>query len=235
MQRTRGGGRPRDGYYLRDGRRVPGTTTITGRGKDSGGLVFVAKKNWHEAGRLGHPFDRDAYWSGPEGGNALLAGTIVHQWIEDHLHGDEQTEYPNAPAGVIQNARIGFKAFEKWTRQVRLSIIETEVPLVSTEYEFGGTIDMIATIMDERALWDWKTSNATYPDYIAQLAAYRQLLRERDGVAAPTEAYLVRLGKQMGDFHVHYWPENVLDEGWEWFMAAKRLHEQDSLLKKVAT
>jgi hypothetical protein len=34
---------PSGGYHNKDGQRVPGTTTIIGRFKDSGGLMYWAK------------------------------------------------------------------------------------------------------------------------------------------------------------------------------------------------
>lgn len=236
MTPKRGTGRPENGYYNAVGVRLPSVTTITGRGKDGGGLVYAAKKNWHEAGRRGLPFARDAYWGKPEnwGTEATEAGMIAHQWIEDTIHGDALTPYLDADDRVVEQAEVGFAAFLKWQRRVRLEIVETEVPLVSEAYGFAGTLDALANVDGEPALFDWKTSNATYVDYIAQVAAYRQLLVERDGDTAPREAYLVRVGKEFGDFHEHYWPAQVLDFGWRWFLAALELHRTDGLLKKVA-
>lgn len=235
MTPSRGKGRPSDGYYLADGSRVPGVTTITGRAKDSGGLIYIAKKHWHEAGRQGKPFARDAYWGKPEnwGLAATEAGTIAHQWIEDTIHDDPLTPYLDHDARIIEQAEVGFGAYLKWQRRVRLEVLETEVPLVSEEYGYGGTLDALALVDGEPALFDWKTSNATYVDYIAQVAAYRQLLVER-GERAPKEAHLLRLGKEMGDFHHHYFPPAVLDLGWQWFLAALDIYNIDARLKKVA-
>lgn len=231
----RGAGRPEGGYFLADGTKVPGATTITGRGKDSGGLLYVAKRNWHEAGRQDRPWDPDAYWSD---GDALTAGTIVHQWIEDDIHGNEPTVF-DAGSLTFDQARVGFMAYRQWRNGVSLEILETEAPLVSEQFEFGGTLDAIALVNGERVLFDWKTSNATYVDYIAQVAAYRQLVNEnydRSGDGGPVEAgHLLRVGKTYGDFHHHFWPPSALDDGWEWFLHAKGLYTLDRKLKKVAT
>jgi len=231
----RGEGRPTGGYYTKDGIRVPSATGITGRGKDSGGLVYVAKRNWWEAGKQGKPFDRDAYWSDSD---ALLAGTVVHQWIEDDIHGQPLTRFDDAPARTLAEATTGYDAFCKWRVTANLTILETETPLVSEQYEFGGTLDAIARINGERVLFDWKTSNATYVDYIAQVAAYRQLVNEDYetlGNGGPVEsAYLLRVGKEFGDFHLHFWTSRILDLGWRWFLAAKELYDMDKRLKKVA-
>jgi len=88
---------------------------------------------------------------------------------------------------------------------------------------------------DKLVLFDWKTSNGVYSDYIAQVAAYRQLLRERDGIdKAPKSAQLLRFGKEYADFHAHSYPEAVLDLGWQFFERALVMHEIDAKLKKVA-
>lgn len=235
----RGAGRPQNGYYLADGTRVPGSTTVTGRGKDSGGLVFVAKRNWHEAGRLGKPFSPDAYWSD---GDALQAGTLVHDWIERDVYDEPITytaeDFPDASALTLQQAHIGYMAYKQWRTAVNLEILETEVPLVSETYGYGGTLDAIALVNGERCIFDWKTSNGTYPDYIAQVAAYRQLVNETADISETEpirSAHLLRVDKEFGSFHHHWWPEAVLDLGWTWFLAAKELYDADKRLKKVAS
>lgn len=218
----RGAGRPQDCYRLADGTRVPGTTTITGYMKGAALLKWA----WRQ-GRDG----KELYGARDEAG---VAGSIAHQWIEDTLHGTPPTAYDDAPAELLAQARAGFDAFREWHAQSKPVILETEVPLVSERYRYGGTIDAIALIGDVRCLLDWKTSNGTYPDYIAQVAAYRELLRERDGDRAPERAYLLRVGKEYADFHFHSWPMSVLDLGWKWFQAAHELYVTDRQLKKVA-
>lgn len=217
----RGGGRP-SGYYLASGERVPSVTTVLGRFKDAGGLIYKAKTNWHEAGRRGLPFERDAYWGKPEswGVDVLQVGSIVHDWIENYLHGDHRDTSREAfefPDDVVERASVGFAAFREWAQMVQLHVIETETPLVSETYRFGGTLDCVAVIGETVALLDWKTSDRVYDDYKIQLAAYRQLLRERDGDAAPKVAYLLQVRKDSGDFSFHRWGEQTLDWGWRQF------------------
>ena len=221
---TRGAGRPTHGYYAADGTRLPSVTTVLGRFKDAGGLIHAAKKNWHEAGRRGLPFERDAYWGKPDswGVDALQAGSIVHDWIEAYLH-DEQMwmareDDPNLTTDPTQLAAgAGFKAFLAWARLVDLEVLETETPLISEQYGYGGTLDCLARIGGEVAILDWKTSDRVYDDYKIQLAAYRELLRERDGDAAPKVAYLLQVSKESGDFSFHRWGEQTLDWGWRQF------------------
>jgi hypothetical protein len=223
-QIIRGPGRPKKGYYLASGLRVPGSTTITGRFKDSGGLIRWAHKEGQEG--------RELYEARDKAGEA---GSIAHQWIEDLFHGaPHATKFPSASKETLAQAGIGFAAFKEWLEQVDLTILETEQPLISEEFKFGGTLDAIAIVGGKKVLLDWKTSGGTYPDYIAQVASYRQLVRERDGDDAPRSALLLRLGKEHADFHYHSWPESVLDMGWAWFQRALDMWELDKRLKKVA-
>jgi hypothetical protein len=119
---------------------------------------------------------------------------------------------------------------------VQLEILETETPLVSELHGFGGTFDALAIISGKVALLDWKSGSGVYPEVIAQLAAYRQLLRERAGNKrhlAPEGAHCLRVGKEMGDFHHHHYVGEILDAGWRRFLGSMAMHQEDRMLRKV--
>jgi hypothetical protein len=225
----RGGGRPRDGYYLADGTRVPSVTTITGRFKDAGGLVRWA---WNE-GKEG----RELYETRDK---ATEAGSICHDWIEDHLHGiipAAVVSDQDADEATIHAALAGFEAFKSWAEMYRLEVIATELPLVSEEHRFGGTLDCLAIVKDVPVILDWKTSNAVYLEYVVQLAAYRELVRDQSLLPVPEpprSALLLRVGKKYADFHFHAYPEVILDMGWRWFKHAREMYDLDKELKRVA-
>lgn len=215
-----GGGRP-SVYKTQDGKRVPGVTTILGRFKDSGGLIHWA---W-EQGRDGKDYraTRDA---------AAEAGNIAHQWIDDDIHERPQTRLDADPE-TLWKAGQALEAFRDWRSMVKFEVVETETPLISELYRFGGTFDALARVNRRLVLLDWKTSNRIYPEYLVQLSAYRQLLKERGG-EVPDSAYLLRVGKEFADFHTHSWPEPVLDHGWQAFARMRELYDIDAILKKVA-
>lgn len=221
----RGKGRPTGGYRLADGTRVPSVTTITGRFKDSGGLIRWA----YRCGQDGVDMDAAKQDAGD-------AGSIVHAWIEEDIHGLPLHDPSGAvDSAIVSLAERGWAAYVAWRDIVRLDVVESETPLVSERYRYGGTLDLVARVSGNLALLDWKTSGKAYPDYIAQVAAYRELVRERGGDdAAPREAYLLRVGKTHGDFHFHFYPAAVLDLGWGWFSRARELYELDRELKRVA-
>lgn len=219
---TTGGGRPQV-YKTSNGKRVPGVTTILGKFKDAGGLIHWA---W-ELGRDGKDYRKVRDDAGG-------AGSIAHGWIDDDIHGRElAAPPPEADADMIAKAQSGLGAFRSWRDSMRLEILDTETPLVSDEYGFGGTYDALGVIGDEVILVDWKTSNRVYSEYIAQLAAYRHLVREQT-FHDPQGARLLRVGKELGDFTDHSFPSAMLDLGWTRFQSSLRLYEADAKLRKAA-
>jgi hypothetical protein len=199
--------RPKEGYFLSDGTRVPSVTTILSRFKDSGGLIHWA---W-DLGKRGLDYRkvRDS---------AAAAGSLAHQaidaWIAqqpfEFIGPDEQ----KAAAGTA------FNAFRHWAERSGLRIDKTETPLISERYRFGGTFDAV-TLGNAPAIIDWKTSNKCYGEYLVQLAAYGALWDENHPDEPITGGFhLLRFDKQYGDFHHHYWAE--LDRAW---LAFRHLRE----------
>jgi hypothetical protein len=217
-----GAGRPMKGYFTADGIRVPGVTTITGFYKTRQLMVWANKE-----GLAGRSIDekRD---------EAASVGSLVHGWIESYIHGRDGYYPTQDEPEFLVGAWSGFKAFLDWAEQVDLNVIETEAPLISERYRYGGTLDAVALVGGTLKLLDWKTSGGVYSSMLAQLGAYRQLLRERDGNTAPDAAQLLRVGKEHGDFHFHSYPQSILDLGWRQFLLWRESYELEKELKKVA-
>ena len=221
----RGTGRP-DEYRTADGTRVPSVTTITGRFKDSGGLLRWANNE----GLAGRKLYEDT--------SALEIGSIVHDLVETFVHGGERAvaKHPilrDLEGDLLEPVKSGYGAFVEWWRGGRFSVVATEVPFVSEKHKFGGTIDCIVVDGQGRlALADWKTSNALSSDYICQIAAYGQLWNE----VSPKDKkltggfHLVRFAKQHGDFTHKWFPE--LNAGWRMFLNLRAAYEEDKELKK---
>lgn len=219
----RGTGRPTTGYRLADNTRVPSVTTITGRFKDSGALIRWA----YRCGQDGIDIDAAKDKAG-------TAGSIAHGWIEQYVNGEPTPALHEGADEMAALAWGGYSAFLEWAAMAHLDISETETPLISETHRYGGTLDAVGLVSGQKKLLDWKTSNGVYLEYVVQLAAYRNLLRERDGDDAPASAMLLRVGKEHADFHLHSYPESVLDMGWEWFVRARQMYDLDKSLKKVA-
>src|SRR5262245_13176160 len=114
----RGPGRPR-GYKLAFGERVPSVTTITGRFKDSGGLIFWA---WQQG------IDGKDFRETKE--EAADVGAMTHDMIDAYIHGEPPKAYSGVTDEQRKLAERAFESFLEWSTQVGLQVLETEVPLV---------------------------------------------------------------------------------------------------------
>lgn len=191
-------------YTTSAGEKAPSVTTIIGRFKDSGGLIYWAFKEGCAQGleKAKNPaMNFDLYRE-----KAAEAGTMAHDMVEAHIKGLELPKLEGS-ADTIAKANRSFDAFLKWQSMTKIEVRHTEVPLVSERYKFGGRIDAVGMIGNELVLLDWKTSNSVYADYTIQLAAY-QLLWEETYPDHPLAggAHLLRFAKEEGDFAHHHFP-----------------------------
>ena len=214
---------PKGGYKLKDGSKVPGVTTIIGRFKESGGLLYWACEQGKaiERGEISNLYDKRD--------EAAEAGTLAHLMVEAYINGHtfNVSKYPQA----IQNqAQQAFGAYLTWERMTNLKIVVQEMELVSEIYKFGGCPDAIGEIDGELCLVDWKTSNAVYQDYLIQLAAYKQLWEENNPGRPLNGFHLCRFAKDHGDFAHYYYTE--LDDAWRQFVLFREAYDLDKLLKK---
>lgn len=224
---------PKEGYRLPDGTRIPGTTTIIGRFKDSGGLMQWA----FNQGRNGAP---TLY---AEAEKAADIGTLAHEMVEAHINGaPPEGVLADADPEKASKARNAFAQYVIWERQTRITLLSRyqEMQLVSEEYRFGGTPDAIGIIEDDLVLLDWKSSNAVYSDYLIQLAAYGHLIEH--GVQMATKKpldlpplkgfYLLRFSKDFPDFEYRHF--GSLDSAWRQFVLYREAYDNDRELKKRA-
>lgn len=225
--------RPASGYYNAAGEKVPGTTTIIGRFKESGGLIQWAYKSGREHERLvaqGKPAPRHLYDVVQA---AADAGTMAHDMIEASILGVEYTPPAATPPEIATKAVNAYQQFLEWREQTGIAIVATERAYVSEALQFGGTVDAIGRDMKGRiVLLDWKTSNAVYSDMLIQLAAYALLLEECDPECTPRGFHLLRVAKESADFAHHYYGE--LEDAKEQFKLLRRAYDIDKRLSKRA-
>ena len=216
--------RPKGGYRLKNGKKVPGVTTIIGRFKDSGGLLWwaFAQGQAAERGEINSLYDKRD--------EAAEAGTLAHDMVEAKIRGWKMPDLSQYTPEISKQAQQGYENYLRWEQTSNIEVIETEVSLVSEKYKFGGTLDALMS-HGKRALGDWKTSNGVYADMIIQLAAYKQLWEE-NYPDNPIEGgfHLCRFSKEHADFTHHFWAE--LDDAWEQFKLFRRAYEIDKKLKK---
>jgi len=209
---------PKRGYFLSDGARVPGVTTILGRFKDMGGLLHWA---WEE-GCAGRDYreTRDA---------AADAGTLAHAMVEAEIRGKRFVVPEDTPPEIRNKACQAYSMYNEWATQTRLQPLVTEVQLVSEQHRFGGTLDVVL-VGGRRLLGDWKTSGAIYTEHLLQLAAYDILWKE-NRPAEPIEGYqIVRFSKEEADFEQRYFMQ--LDVAEEMFLLLRRAYDLDKKVRK---
>jgi len=245
---------PKEGYYV-DGKRVPGFSTIASRFKESGGLIHWSWKIAFDGLTLARSIIDDllmgtdpsvrkarAFLDQPlsewdyraKRDTAADAGTCAHDMMECHIKGRAFDPSHYSP-DIIEKAEPAFFAFLQWAQQSKFEIAETEVQLTSKQYLFGGTRDAIL-IDGKRSLGDWKTSNAIYPEYLLQLAAYG-ILDEEAGNTIEGGYHLLRFSKQEQPddpvhFSHHYWSQ--LDKAKKAFLLMRELYDLMAELKKIA-
>ncbi len=203
-------------YFDEHGMRLPSVTTIIGRFKDSGNLLYWANK----VGREGMTLDEARK-------PAADAGTIAHGWVEDHINKRPLREVRGDP-DVISKGRAAYEAYLTWQAMTKLEIRHTEVSLSSHTHRFGGTLDaigMVASMSNGLALVDWKSSNSVYADYLYQMAAYSILWEESYPDHAITGGFhLCRFSKENGDFAHHHFPS--LDWERKTFLIMRELYDR---------
>lgn len=249
---------PKQGYYNKAGKRIPGTTTILGRFKESGGLIHWAwgipwaglmecrallnlaltspgnSTCWIDQANefIAKPIETWNYQHVRDA--AADAGTCAHEMMDDFIHGRafDQSKYERA---IVEKADPAFQAFMAWSEQAKFQVVETEVSLVSEKYQFGGTRDAIL-IDGRRAIGDWKTSRDIYVEMLLQLGAYG-ILDEEQGNTIDGGYHLLRFSKQEKpddpvQFSHHYWSH--LDKAREAFLLLRQVYDLMGDLKKLA-
>ena len=214
--------RPIGGYKNAAAKRIPGTTTITGRFKDSGGLIHWAWQTGIDGADYRAVRDK-----------AADSGTLAHALVEAHLtNTDISDTLESADPETLEQAQQGFESWKLWLQQTASEVISWEQPLVSEEYQYGGTPDCLikSNGTGQWALGDWK-SGGVYSDALLQLAAYQQLFREtHPELSLEPGCHIVRFSRQSGDFSHHYF--SVLDDAWRMFLLFREAYELDKQIKK---
>ena len=153
-------------YHLADGTIVPSVTTVLGI-LDKPGLPHWA---W-ELGRQGLDYREVRDTAG-------RVGTIAHCLIACYLKGEKADVSEFSPDEVDKAERCLAK-YLVWEKDNPLSTVMIEKPLISEEFKFGGTLDLLAEFDGDFILLDFKTGGGIYDSMFYQLAAYRKLLEEQ--------------------------------------------------------
>lgn len=207
---------PRVIYKNKDGKRIPGVTTVIG-------------------GQLGWNKEVLNRWANKEGlagrelyktlNHAADIGTLAHAMVEHHIKNTSYEEllkdYTQAQIDKAENGYLGFMEWEKAHNPVYVS---SELKVVSEAYQFGGTLDGMCKFGDELTLLDLKTSKAVYVDHKIQLAAYREAYQEQTGEKI-SKCVVLQINKETGDFSYHSVDNETLDKCFVVFRHCRALYD----------
>lgn len=203
-------------YLLKSGEQVPGVTTALGILEKIGLHYWIA-----EVTRKGEDWVkiRDA------AGNI---GTLVHSMILADLKG-ETLDTCDYSKNQIDKAETCLIKYYDWKKKYNMEIMFCEQPLVSEIFKCGGTPDLAAIIDDVPTLIDFKSGRNIYEEYWYQLAAYTQLLLERNFI--PQRYGIVRIGTDEKEDFEEQWRNN-LEREWEIFQACLSIYELRKRIKE---
>lgn len=191
-------------YYTRDGTLVPGVTTIVGL------LNKPALITW--ANKLGlEGIDANKYVD-----KAANIGTCAHYLVQCHLSGEEP-DLSNFTPQEVTAAKNSLQKYFEWEKQFEIIPLLLETPLVSEQYQFGGTIDCYAKLNGKPWLIDFKTGRALYDEMFIQVAAYNTLLHE-NGYSVEGGVAILRIGRNEKEgFEYRVLSQEELNHQWEIF------------------
>lgn len=158
-------------YLSSDGKYLPGVTTILGT------LNKPSVVGWaNKVGRAGKTIEEGKQY-------AVDVGNLAHYFIECHIKGDKPELGPGFGKRAIKRATAMFDSFRGYAESRGATFHASEVQLVDTGDQYGGTLDIIADVSfpsKSRELWDLKTSSSIWPEQIIQVCAYQILWHQNN-------------------------------------------------------
>lgn len=150
-------------YQTNDGGYVPSVTTILEAYPKGAAYFNWLKENGKDADEI-----RD---------EAGRRGSVVHKLTEDYDLGLEvNLVNHNGSIDYKLSEWAMFERYVEFRKRFDFKIINVELNIIDKNLGYAGTLDRIIEMNGEKILIDIKTSNAIYPSYWLQLAAYRKLL-----------------------------------------------------------
>lgn len=163
--------------------------------------------------------------------DAGAVGHMAHNYIEQWIKADIYDE-------VVPTTLHDERAWNcciaalTWMKRHNIIWLGTERKVYSRTFKYAGTMDGLARasscddpkccpvpFKDKLILVDWKTSNYLYIEYIFQTSAYKAAYEEEFGTSIE-HIWIVRLGKEDAEFETWHLDKDLMDAGWNAFLAA---------------
>lgn len=178
-------------------------------------------------------------------------GTEAHRCLEDSIKFAIHTN--NGVVGKLINLPKEPRALSccdaafNWMCRHKVQWLSTERKTYSKKYEYAGTTDGLCyasscensvccpvRFADKLSMADWKSSNQLSISYLYQVAAYWQALIEETEKPI-TDAFILRLGKEDGEFEPWHTTETELAEDFQAFLACLDLTQRhESVEQRMA-
>lgn len=172
--------------------------------------------------------------------DASNIGHIAHTWLEYYIKAilagfTQEVESKLANLPKEERAANCVRAALAWMEVHSIKWIETERKIYSLKYGYAGTMDGLAlvsscsdptccvdTFKDRLSIIDWKSSNYLYIEYLYQTAAYESAYEEEFEVDV-IDRWIIRLGKDEGEFETWHCGQDDFQEDIEGFLDALSL------------
>ena len=203
-------------YRLANGTKVAGVTTYLSV------LAKPALYRWNNKMGL-QGIDTTVYVD-----NLADIGTLGHAMIMSHLTGKEldSSEYTPEQIDLAENC---FLSYLNWEKPHKVEPILVETPLVSEQYRYGGTLDLLAKVDAIDTLIDFKTGKAIYPEHYIQVAAYWMLALEHG--YSVHDGWILNIPRAETEFFDAKPVEN-LEANWEMFTHCLAIYELQKILRR---
>jgi hypothetical protein len=224
--------------YFLDGKRIPGVTTLLGKGLPKPALPYWSARcvaeyvidqpqqveSLRTMGRNSAVAAlKQVPWTQRD--EAAIRGTDVHALAEKIVHG-ESVDVPEHLVGHVEG-------FANLIDEIGLVPVLTERPVINRKWWYAGTFDLVAEVAGEVLLLDTKTSKAIYGSVACQVAAYANAEKYIDADGAEQDMLPIT---GIGAIHVteagsrlHRFPD--MPTAWKCFQhiawVAKRIPEID--------
>ena len=162
---------------------------------------------------------------------AANEGTQVHEAIEDYLLGKEITwlnEYNEAKYSMDVWKNI--LKFDEFWKQVKPTLIESEIHLFSDEAKIAGTCDLVLEVDGEIWILDIKTSNSLHTSQDLQIAAYAKMWNETFEEKVVRAGILWLKSAKRGPDKSG---KKIQGKGWELFESDRSIEENLDIFKSV--
>lgn len=181
-------------------------------------------------------------------------GHVAHAWIEEYiksvLTGNEERKMEFLSKFPLdERARNCCFAALDWMKRHNVRWLGTERKIYSRKHKYAGTMDGICIVdscadpkccpipfVSRLTITDWKTSNYLYMEYLLQTAAYLQAYNEESLYVDPqstpaVDRWVIRLGKDDGEFETWHAPVETFAEDFNGFLTALALKRSVESIK----